>query len=332
MPGVIQYGIPTRDAGVVMSWVHPELRARLRVSFQDPAIRGQGRVSSGARTLATQIYLRKRYGSPRAANPYYRGADGRQGSAHQVQSGTAAGGSYKVGNVPNVNSFGYAVDSSGWSGGATYYAAQLKVFNANGLLVPLFYSKSNREPWHTTLAPNHTLLNVCGVRSKGSVPKDIQTRLGKLGYDVGTPDGVYGPRTAKAAEAFQKANGLFVHGDFDVVDLRKLEVVEGAAPAAPAKPASSFRLVLPERPSFGDFELPPFETIRRGKRSPWVLLIHNALYVTGWVNTLSASPVFAGDTYEAALDFKMEMGRKGRGFTESDLDELLALVAAAADK
>ena len=60
--------------------------------------------------------------------------------------------------------------------------------------------------------------------SKTSIPgqggktlsmRDAQARLNDLGYNVGTPDGSAGPRTATALRAFQRDNGLQPSGRLD---------------------------------------------------------------------------------------------------------------------
>lgn len=48
--------------------------------------------------------------------------------------------------------------------------------------------------------------------SKGEDVKAVQERLSELGYDVGTPDGVYGKKTAAAVSQFQSENGLEANG------------------------------------------------------------------------------------------------------------------------
>lgn len=50
------------------------------------------------------------------------------------------------------------------------------------------------------------------VGSKGEVVKWVQSRLAEMGYNVGGIDGLYGPKTKKAVEQFQKKSGLIVDG------------------------------------------------------------------------------------------------------------------------
>jgi peptidoglycan hydrolase-like protein with peptidoglycan-binding domain len=48
--------------------------------------------------------------------------------------------------------------------------------------------------------------------SKGDAVKTLQTKLSKLGYKVGTIDGIFGTNTETAVKAFQKAKNLTVDG------------------------------------------------------------------------------------------------------------------------
>ena len=48
--------------------------------------------------------------------------------------------------------------------------------------------------------------------TKLEVVKGVQTLLGQLGYDVGTPDGVAGPKTAEAIRQFERAAGMSESG------------------------------------------------------------------------------------------------------------------------
>jgi peptidoglycan hydrolase-like protein with peptidoglycan-binding domain len=53
--------------------------------------------------------------------------------------------------------------------------------------------------------------------------KQIQVQLNQLGYNAGTPDGLYGPGTGKAIEAFQKSQGLMVDGKPSEALLKSLQ-------------------------------------------------------------------------------------------------------------
>ena len=71
-------------------------------------------------------------------------------------------------------------------------------------------------------------LGVQGAQSASSAGAplsmlDAQRKLRSLGYDVGTPDGSYGPHTRRALLAFQKSHGLTATGRLDAETTRALE-------------------------------------------------------------------------------------------------------------
>ncbi len=79
-----------------------------------------------------------------------------------------------------------------------------------------------------------------GTPSRETV-RAIQSELNRLGYGVGTPDGLAGRRTQEAIRNFQQANGLPVTGapdDMLLVRLRQATRSQAAAPA-PARAAAS---------------------------------------------------------------------------------------------
>jgi len=59
--------------------------------------------------------------------------------------------------------------------------------------------------WSDAFDPGETIGNA-------EVIKSVQAALGALGFDVGTPDGVAGPRTAEAIKAFETATGMSASG------------------------------------------------------------------------------------------------------------------------
>jgi hypothetical protein len=78
--------------------------------------------------------------------------------------------------------------------------------------------------------------------------QQAQEQLSRLGYDPGVADGVYGPRTRQALEAFQDAQGLPVTGILDEVTRQALEkdtAISVATSSPPvALPRSPLHVVL----------------------------------------------------------------------------------------
>jgi len=61
------------------------------------------------------------------------------------------------------------------------------------------------------------------IGSRGEEVKKLQESLNKLGFNCGTADGIFGPKTEAAVKAFQKANGLAVDGIVGPATQAKLE-------------------------------------------------------------------------------------------------------------
>jgi hypothetical protein len=78
--------------------------------------------------------------------------------------------------------------------------------------------------------------------------QQAQEQLSRLGYDPGVADGVYGPRTRQALEAFQGAQGLSVTGILDEATRQALEQDTTRSVVAPspavALPRSPLHVVL----------------------------------------------------------------------------------------
>lgn len=62
--------------------------------------------------------------------------------------------------------------------------------------------------WNAAFDPGPTITNQ-------DVILRVQMLLGKLGYDVGTPDGIAGPKTSEAIAAFESATGMSESGDIN---------------------------------------------------------------------------------------------------------------------
>ncbi len=69
--------------------------------------------------------------------------------------------------------------------------------------------------------------------------REVQERLTALGFDIGVPDGIMGPRTRKAIESFQTANALTADGRAGVRVLKALQRSLHASPAETSKETSS---------------------------------------------------------------------------------------------
>jgi hypothetical protein len=83
------------------------------------------------------------------------------------------------------------------------------------------------------------LLGCCASQS-GAVDVELQQaqqQLGRLGYDAGEADGVYGPRTRQALEAFQQAQGLPITGMLDEATRQGLESAVASTAVASPPPA-----------------------------------------------------------------------------------------------
>jgi len=62
--------------------------------------------------------------------------------------------------------------------------------------------------------PGHAHANTAMTRDADHV-RSVQRALNDRGYNVGTPDGVWGPSTEQGLRQFQQANGLTVTGTLD---------------------------------------------------------------------------------------------------------------------
>ncbi|MEU6708083.1 L,D-transpeptidase family protein [Streptomyces wuyuanensis] len=52
--------------------------------------------------------------------------------------------------------------------------------------------------------------------------REVQARLGQIGWFDGKPSGIYGPRTASAVKGFQRRRGLLATGAIDTVTWQRL--------------------------------------------------------------------------------------------------------------
>ncbi|OQP06860.1 hypothetical protein B1690_05995 [Geobacillus sp. 46C-IIa] len=93
------------------------------------------------------------------------------------------------------------ITADGIAGKQTYQALQKYVRTQTTL------SRSN-----SSSSNDHWTGQTLREGSEGQAVKDLQTKLQRLGYNVGAVDGIYGKQTTEAVRSFQKANGLEVDG------------------------------------------------------------------------------------------------------------------------
>jgi len=119
--------------------------------------------------------------------------------------------------------------------------------------------------------------------SQGSLVKALQEKLSQLGYDVGSVDGVFGPRTEAAVLKFQQNRGLDVDG---VIGNQTWQALFGGPVPDPA-----FGGMLNEPPPerfcfdvFGDFRLAGWneQMLARCDLSPWKEALRD-VYI-GWLS------------------------------------------------
>jgi peptidoglycan endopeptidase LytF len=82
---------------------------------------------------------------------------------------------------------------------------------ALSLFVTACSSSSSTE---TTAASSGGDSSLDGASVSNAIVKELQTTLAALDYYTGSVDGVYGPETTQAVEAFQKDAGIAVDGKY----------------------------------------------------------------------------------------------------------------------
>ena len=223
--------IPVTGPWVNLHDLHAELRARLERAMADPRISSIARVSSGVRTYQEQVQLFRQFGSGRAANPDYRGPDGRKGSKHMIQDAT-----WRYAPQFAPCSCGYAVDVGFWDESNPPWSMLRATMADHGLRLTVFQPF---EPWYFELDPhaapspgpaNPTVRvstppagsdTVLAVGSQGPAVEQVQLFLGgrndatpNIVPRVGRADGLYGPATAAAVQGWQRHLGLDADGAY----------------------------------------------------------------------------------------------------------------------
>lgn len=122
--------------------------------------------------------------------------------------------------IPRPRGTGHIVISDGHGGTVEAHSTKLGVIQGRasgrhwdyGVLLPGVACFSQLDT--VALAPPpSTLLRLCQPMLRGELVHKLQAALTRLGFHPGALDGVYGPQTASAVEAFQQAEGLLVDGE-----------------------------------------------------------------------------------------------------------------------
>ncbi|MBP95888.1 hypothetical protein CMK18_08035 [Candidatus Poribacteria bacterium] len=226
--------IPVKK-GVDLSLLHPRFVKRLEAFFNDPRIKGRVRVTSGCRTYAKQKYYYDGYkarkaGFNLAANPDRRfgpkGLNGQgiwRGSWHMEQEDGycyavdfgLCGSGIKTWEVQNIaKSYGIhpTVASEWWH----HQPRQSADWFDAPALVDGGVKEETKEPvtdW-AALAKYFEALtaeiqtNPMRRKERSERVKVMQRRLGALGIDCGTPEGIFGWTTWRKVRQFQRINRL----------------------------------------------------------------------------------------------------------------------------
>ncbi len=131
--------------------------------------------------------------------------------------------------VAEGNSVGHVVISAGNGKTVEAHSTKRGVIEGSsdgrrwhtGVLVPRI-DVTQREP-EPVRRPGLTL-RVRSPLMKGDIVKDVQRALKALGFHSGPTDGVYGPQTAAAVQAFQASKRLVVDGEVGRSTARALGV------------------------------------------------------------------------------------------------------------
>jgi hypothetical protein len=229
--------IPTTKSNVDLSLLHPRFKKRLEAFFDDPRIRGRVSVSSGCRSYAKQTYFYKKYLSGKgnlAANPDRRfgpiGFDGQGiwlGSWHQQQldGWCYACDFHRINNdlhTWEINSIAKEYGMHPTVDGEWWHLQPRKStewFEAPALKARVI-KEEVKEPqidWHAVLEYIAGLAATVSDRplrrgSRNEAVRVLQRKLGELGFDAGTPDGIFGRLTTRAVKRYQRLNNLTVDG------------------------------------------------------------------------------------------------------------------------
>ena len=242
--------IPTTKSSVDLSLLHPRFKQRLEAFFADPRISGRVSISSGCRSYAQQMYFYKRYlkGGNLAANPDRRhgpkalnGVGIWRGSWHMSQDDGFCYAvdfhrlnkdlaTWEINAIAKEYGLHPTVDGEWW-----HHQPRMSTdwFDAPAMgKQPV--KEEKKEPktdWAAIVLYVQSLYAMVSTTplrrgSRNEAVRVMQRRLGEIGIDAGTPDGIFGRMTTRAVKRYQRVNKLTVDGIVGPATWAKL-IVEG---------------------------------------------------------------------------------------------------------
>ena len=139
------------------------------------------------------------------------------------------------------------------------------------------------------------------IHTRNDFVKLLQERLRELGYDCGTPDGIFGEVTQQQVLAFQKERGLEADGVVGSLTWQALyeEVQEPEEPEEPEEP------IEPENPDEVDTSTWP--SVSYGSVNSYVTRLQNRLNELGY-DCGTADGDFGYNTRNAVIRFQQDHG------------------------
>jgi len=210
-------GVPCQksSSGPNIIGLHPEFRYRLWRALIDPRLEGSA-VYSGTREDEHQARLRVSNGCP----------DVYKSPASTCRIPTAIPGRSLHNRRPVGFKWGNLNFESRWAIAADIWFAGRPSSEVDPVMSSYGLHRIRSEPWHWQINQTGELMVIVGEGSTSEAAQLLQTNLNRwVGTDL-TVDGLYGPLTARAVEAFQKSHGLPIRGDWTKDEQSKLEQIQ----------------------------------------------------------------------------------------------------------
>lgn len=141
--------------------------------------------------------------------------------------------------------------------------------------------------------------------AKSDEVKQLQENLKKLGFEVGSADGIFGPKTLNAMKQFEEQYGLTIDGVYDKTDHEKIyEIIDSLGKSAT---------------QVGEFT----GELKKGAKGDEVKKLQEQLIELGYLDPAGADGIFGPKTEEAMKKFQEEMGLTADGIYNADVHEKL---------